>query len=114
VLLGGSLMCGCLLALAAIRDWPPAIPLVIVTGIGFYAVHGTLQTKATELAPGARGTAVSAFAFCLFVGQGLGAAFFGAFVDRAGYPAGFVLSGAAVIVLATVFATRVLRPASAA
>jgi predicted MFS family arabinose efflux permease len=109
VRLGGTLICGCLLGFAAIRDWAPAIPLVIVTGIGFYCVHGTLQTKATELAPGARGTAVSAFAFCLFVGQGLGAAFFGTFVDRAGYPAGFVVSGLAVAALAAVFAARVLQ-----
>ncbi|MEA2527136.1 MAG: hypothetical protein QOF73_4363 [Thermomicrobiales bacterium] len=112
VLLGGSLVGTCLIGLATIDGWLPAIPLVVVTGIGFYAIHGTLQTKATELAPGARGTAVSAFAFCLFVGQGLGAAAFGRLVERTGYDTAFVVSGLTVAALAAVFATRVLRPSS--
>jgi predicted MFS family arabinose efflux permease len=111
VLLGGSLVSTCMLALAVIGSWQLAIPLVILTGIGFYALHGTLQTKATELSPGARGTAVSAFAFCLFVGQGLGAATFGRLVDQSGYAPAFVVSGFAVAILAAIFALRVLTPA---
>jgi hypothetical protein len=35
-------------------------------------IHNTLQTRATELAPGARGSAVSLFAFSLFAAQGIG------------------------------------------
>ena len=32
-----------------------------VIGLGFYALHNTLQTKATQMTPQARGTAVAVF-----------------------------------------------------
>jgi predicted MFS family arabinose efflux permease len=110
VLMGGALIGICLIGLATIESWQPAIPLVIVTGIGFFGLHGTLQTKATELSPGARGTAVSAFAFCLFLGQGLGAAAFGQIIDMTSYEVAFSISAITVATLAAVFAVRVLRP----
>jgi MFS family permease len=47
--------------------------------------HSTLQTRATELAPGLRGTAVSIFAFSLFLGGGIGTAFFGWLQAETGY-----------------------------
>ncbi|MDZ8226176.1 hypothetical protein [Nostoc sp. ChiVER01] len=48
------------------------IPLSILMELGFYMMHSTLQTQATELSPEARGTAVSLFAFSLFLSQGIG------------------------------------------
>jgi len=72
--LGGTLlMCGFLIA-AALRKpfWWPVIPGALMIGFGFNSLHSTLQTKATELAPKARGTAVSLFAFFFFLGQSLG------------------------------------------
>ena len=48
------------------------IPAALLIGFGFNSIHSTLQTKATELAPKARGTAVSLFAFFFFLGQSLG------------------------------------------
>jgi|GEM_PF-2290591 len=64
-------------------------------GLGFYMMHSTLQTQATELAPEARGTAVSLFAFSLFIGQGIGAAVFGRIVDNFGYIYCFIVAGVA-------------------
>lgn len=100
ILLGGSLTAVCYLLVVLSRSWVPFIPLNIVLGLGFNLLHGTLQTKATELAPRARGTAVSLFAFSLFLGQGLGTAFLGTIVDSAGYGATFVLAGLATLALA--------------
>ena len=57
--------------------WIGIIIAVVAIGVGYYSFHGTLQTKATELSPTARGTAVALFAFSLFLGQGLGAAAMG-------------------------------------
>ncbi len=68
-------------------------------GLGFYMMHSTFQTQATELAPQARGTAVSLFAFNLFIGQGIGAAAFGRVVDSLGYVPCFVVAGVAIALL---------------
>ena len=38
--------------------WHWFIPPVIFVGMGYYTMHGTLQTRATELAPEARGAAI--------------------------------------------------------
>jgi predicted MFS family arabinose efflux permease len=74
-LLGGTLlMSGFFLAasLPALNLWWPIIPAALLIGFGFNSIHSTLQTKATELAVKARGTAVSLFAFFFFLGQSLG------------------------------------------
>jgi predicted MFS family arabinose efflux permease len=68
-------------------------------GLGFYMLHNTLQTTATQMAPEARGLAVSQFAFWLFLGQSSGVWLAGLVVDRAGARPVFV---AAAIILALV------------
>jgi predicted MFS family arabinose efflux permease len=55
---------------------------LVMLGLGYIALHTTLQTRATELAPAARGTAVALFAFALFLGGALGALAFGPLVDH--------------------------------
>lgn len=52
--------------------WWTAIPFFVVNGFGFFLMHGTFQAQATELAPAARGSAVSLFACSLFAGHALG------------------------------------------
>ena len=74
-LMGGTLlMSGFVLAslLPTLKTWWPIIPGALLIGFGFNSIHSTLQTKATELAVKARGTAVSLFAFFFFLGQSLG------------------------------------------
>lgn len=44
----------------------------VVLGFGFSYCHSTLQTYATDLLPNGRATAMSVFAFSLFLGSGLG------------------------------------------
>lgn len=51
--------------------WALAVGFVVL-GMGYSYCHATLQSHATELLPSARATAVSLFAFSLFVGMGLG------------------------------------------
>ncbi|MHC5818415.1 MAG: MFS transporter [Nostoc sp.] len=96
---GGGLMSMGFLAIALFQNWILFIPLSILIGLGFYMMHSTLQTQATELSPEARGTAVSLFAFNLFVGQGIGAAVFGRIVDNFGYTYCFILAGVAIALL---------------
>jgi predicted MFS family arabinose efflux permease len=66
-------------------------------------LHNTLQTRATEMAPQARGSAVSFFAFCLFLGQASGVAAVGLGVERLGYEPMLLAAGAALLVLALWF-----------
>jgi predicted MFS family arabinose efflux permease len=59
---------------------------MLLSGAGFVIGHSTLQTRATELVPSQRGTAVSLFAFSLFVGGGVGTWLAGLSIDAVGFP----------------------------
>ena len=72
-------------------------------------LHNTLQTNATQMAPEARGLAVSTFASCFFIGQGLGAWLGGHVVDGPGTTPLFV----AVAPLLLLLAPRLRAPAGA-
>ena len=106
VRLGGALMFTCMALLPFSPWWQAAIPLIIVAGFGFYMFHNTLQTRATEMAPQARGTAIAVFAFCLFMGQALGVALCAGAIHLLDYGTTFVLSGAGLALLGVWFALR--------
>ncbi|EYC49808.1 transporter [Hylemonella gracilis str. Niagara R] len=62
----------------------PAAPACLVAGFGFFMLHNTMQTNATQMAPAARGTAVSLFAAFLFIGQSIGVLLAAALAARLG------------------------------
>ena len=96
--LGGALLAGAYVTLAF---EPTALlaPLAITAiGLGFYMLHNTLQTNATQMTPEARGTAVSLFSASLYLGQTAGVAAGGVIFDR--FTAVPVFMGAAVLLLA--------------
>ena len=78
-----------------------AVPAIACVGLGFYMLHNTLQVNATQMAPQARGLAVSLFAFFLFTGQSVGVALGAPVMDR--YGARPVFAAAAVVLLAVAF-----------
>ncbi|MDF5718341.1 MAG: MFS transporter [Rhizonema sp. NSF051] len=96
---GSLLICVGYLLIALYHNWVLFIPLSIFIGLGFYMMHSTFQTQATELAPKARGTAVALFVFNMFLGQGLGTAAFGRVVDSYGYVPCFVVAALAIALL---------------
>jgi predicted MFS family arabinose efflux permease len=106
VLAGGLSLGFAYLALAPLPWWPLAIPPMLLMGMGFALFHSTLQTRTTELAPEARGTAVSMFAFCAFVGGGIGSAGFGWMVEATGYGPFLVVSGLLMLVIGVIAAIR--------
>jgi len=59
-------------------------------GLGFYMLHNTLQTNATQMTPQARGTAVALFSAAVYFGQTAGVAFAAPIVDRSGAPPVFI------------------------
>jgi predicted MFS family arabinose efflux permease len=80
----------------------------MVAGFGFYMMHNTFQTQATELAPRARGSTFALFSAAMFLGQGIGPAFAGVTSNLIGFQALFVLVGVLVIALGFV-ATHLLK-----
>ena len=106
VVLGGGLLGGAYLLIALLPSLWLFLPAIVVFGMGYFTLHGTLQTRATELSPEARGTAVSLFAFCFFLGQALGAAALGQVIAAAGYPAGVAVCGLGLLLLALVVQAR--------
>jgi predicted MFS family arabinose efflux permease len=69
------------------------------TGFGFYMMHNTLQTQATQMAPHARGTAVTLFACMLFFGQSAGVLVMALSVDQGWLPLAFSLCAVGVAAL---------------
>ena len=102
LLLGGTLLGFGFVAIGVMPSWGWFIPMIVILGMGYYTMHGTLQTRATELAPHARGTAISLFAFFFFLGQATGPQLLGAIVKARGYGAAFVVAGVGLFTIAVV------------
>lgn len=101
--LGGSCMGIALATIAFSPAWPWILPACLVAGFGFYALHNTLQTNATQMAPAARGTAVSLFSCVLFLGQSLGVLFAAWVVDQFAAAMVFACSALGLFLLAGMF-----------
>jgi YNFM family putative membrane transporter len=102
LLLGGILLGVAFVSIGLMTAWEWFIPLVILLGMGYYTMHGTLQTRATELAPEARGTAVSLFAFFFFMGQATGPQLLGSILKSSGYGPAFVTAGIGLFTVAAI------------
>jgi len=108
--LGG---CFCALALCALALAPAAflaIGACLVIGLGFYMVHSSIQTRVTEVAPAARGTAVALHAFSFFLGQSLGPVAMGAMRAGLGPQTALFVSAAGICALAFWLAPRGPKP----
>lgn len=90
-------------------SWGWALGASLVAGFGYYLLHATLQTHATQMVPSARGTAVAWFASCLFLGQAVGVALAGVFVDAAGAAVLFGTSAVLLPLLGAGFAWALQR-----
>lgn len=93
VLAGGAVGLILYTILVVVPHWAYAIPCTIGLGIAFYLIHNTIQTKATEVAPEARGAAVALYASAWALGQAGGVAAMGLAVAAAGYAPAIVASG---------------------
>jgi predicted MFS family arabinose efflux permease len=102
--LGGALMAAALAAAALSPVWWTAPLACTLLGTGFYMLHTTLQANATQMAPQARGAAVSLFASGLFLGQTVGVLVASMLVGRLGTAPVLVVGGAGLLVLGLAFA----------
>lgn len=103
---GGGLMLAGFIALAAMPHWGWAAPACAVVGLGYYALHSSLQVQGTQLATQARGTGMALFAGLLFFGQSLGVALGGLAFHRWSPAVCFAAAGAGLAALGYVFARQ--------
>jgi predicted MFS family arabinose efflux permease len=99
------------LTLAVQPVWYFAPLATLALGLGFYMLHNTLQTEATQMVPQVRGTGVTLFASMYFLGQTLGVALGAPVMDRFGGPPIFVVAALALPALAFFFTAQLKRRA---
>jgi MFS transporter, YNFM family, putative membrane transport protein len=108
--IGGGMLCAiAYVILATGAVWWLAPVAVTMIGLGFYCLHNTLQTNATQMTPQARGTAVAVFSSAIYLAQTAGVAVGALVFDRFG-PVPLFLGTAVVLpTLACWFAGELRR-----
>ncbi|HXS53704.1 MAG TPA: MFS transporter [Usitatibacter sp.] len=105
---GGTLLLAGGLALVALVPWRAFAPFgCLLAGFGFYMLHNTLQTNATQMAPQRRGAGMALFAACLYLGQSAGVALAGGAAQAWGTTP--LIVGASMLLVPTGFAFAALR-----
>lgn len=100
------------LAIFALSPWWWAVAVAqAFVGLLFFMLHGSLQARATEALPEARGTAVAGFAMALFLGQSVGSVIFGMLIVWAGFTVSLLVASAGLAALTLWLRGVVLRPA---
>jgi predicted MFS family arabinose efflux permease len=106
---GGALLGLAYMALAFEPHATFAPLAIIIIGLGFYMLHNTLQTNATQMTPEARGTAVAIFSSALYLGQTVGVAVNGVIFDRFTAAPVFLIAAAGLCALGLWFARELKR-----
>ncbi len=107
LIVGGALIItAAYVSLSVGTVWWLAPFAVTAIGLGFYMFHNTLQTKATQMTPQARGTAVAMFSSALYFGQTAGVAVGAIVIDRLGAKPLFLGTALAFPALAIWFAHK--------
>ena len=106
---GGVLLGLAYLTLAVGGSAALATVAVTAIGLGFYALHNTLQTNATQMTPQARGTAVAIFSSAIYLGQTLGVTAGAVVFDRFTAVPLFAGTAVALPALAWWFAAKLRR-----
>jgi len=108
--IGGSfVLAAAYIQLALQPVWWSAPVAMTAIGLGFYMLHNTLQTNATQMTPQARGTAVGLFSSALYIGQTVGVALGALIIDRLGAKPLFLAVAVALPMLAIWFARELKR-----
>ena len=109
---GGFVLAGGYLLLAAAPVWWLAPLSTVAIGLGFYMLHNTLQTNATQMTPHARGTAVAIFSSAIFIGQTVGVFAGSLAIDRLGAVPLFITSAVSLPIVALWFAAELRHRAA--
>jgi predicted MFS family arabinose efflux permease len=81
-------------------------------GLGFYMLHNTFQAQVTEVAPGARASAVALHAFSFFCGQALGVVMMGFGLRSIGLMASTATAALIILGVGSAASLVLTRPAA--
>jgi len=105
---GGGALAAIAFAALAFMPTPWVAPFATIgIGFGFYMLHNTLQTNATQMTPEARGTALGAFSAALYLGQTAGVAAGAVVFDHYGAVPVFLSASVALLALGLWCARRI-------
>jgi predicted MFS family arabinose efflux permease len=99
VIAGGVTCCACYALAMLTPVWQAFIACTVGLGLGFYMLHNTVQTKATEMAPQSRGTALALYSSGWALGQAAGVAAMGLAVGQFDYQWPILVFGVAYFAL---------------
>lgn len=100
LVLAGGVACFAFYSLAMLTPvWQSFAVCTVGLGLGFYMLHNTVQTKATEMAPQSRGTALALYSSGWALGQASGVAAMGLAVGWFDYRWPILAFGAAYFAL---------------
>ena len=108
VVMGIGLLVLSTLVVGFVPYWVASAAACLLGGFGFFMFHNVIQANVTQIAPSARGIAVSLFASSVFLGQSLGVLLAASLIEHLGSGVVIALGGATMLVLGTFFA-RALR-----
>jgi predicted MFS family arabinose efflux permease len=106
VVLGGAVAAAAMAGLAFVPVAWLAAAICLVFGLGFYMIHSSIQTRVTEVAPAARGSAVALHACSFFLGQSFGPVVMAAAWTAFGPVGALMLLAAGLFALAVWLAPR--------
>jgi predicted MFS family arabinose efflux permease len=111
--IAGTVLLACGFALVAWTPTPAMAPAgCLLAGFGFYMLHNTLQTNATQMAPERRGAGMALFASMFFLGQAVGVAAAGQLAEAARAVAVVLAAAASILPIGSLFALRRWRRAT--
>ncbi len=108
-IIGGMMIAGAFFVLAGNGHWWPSAVAVATIGVGFYMLHNTLLTNATQMCPEMRGTATALFGATFYLGQTAGVFFSAPMVESHGAPVAFLASTVTMPILVLWFASGLRR-----
>lgn len=110
LMIWGGFIVAAMLCVSTLRiAWPLEFAAFLVMGVGFYMMHNCFQLAASELAPAARGSAISLHSLFFFSGHAIGPVFYYWGIAYAGITA-TLLVAAVIMVVTALGAARFLFP----
>ena len=106
---GGLMFGASFLAMAVSPYWQLFVPALFIAGIGLMMVHNMLQVGATQMAPEARGAALSLFAAMIFLGQTVGFAILSPVYDQFGAIPIFLAAAIGFPIIAIAFRSTIAK-----
>ena len=106
LLLGGALLGRGVRAIGLMPSWHWFVPTVIVLGMGYYTMHGTLQTRRPSWRRRRAGRPCRCSRSSSFMGQATGPQLLGSILRSHGYGAAFIVAGVGLLATAVVSRAR--------